>query len=108
MSRSYHQSKSREFILGKNTTKFKNKNKIPHDIDWTACYGGKKSPCHKVYWKYRKHIAYGELRNFRFRGIPTYAGESYNYRVGEYITPVIEPAKERRKNKISIYSNFEE
>lgn len=105
MSRSYHQSKSRDFILDKNTTKFKNKNKRPHDVDLTTSYSKKKCA---VYWKYRKHIAYGELRNFRFRGVPTYAGESYNYRVGEYIAPVIEPAKERRKNKISIYEIFEE
>lgn len=94
MSRSFHQSKSRDFILDKKTTKFKNKYRVPNEVEERSCG--------KIYWKFRKHRAYGELRNFRFRGVPTYAGESYNYRVGEYITPVIEKKKERRKNKINI------
>lgn len=107
MSRSYHQSKSRSFILGKKTTKFKNKHKIPHDTEYTAIYNDTENKQYKVYWKKRKHIAYGEQRSFMFKGKPTYAGESYNYRVGEYIEPVIEPRKERRRNKISINQYFD-
>lgn len=100
MSRSFHQSKSRDFILDKKTTKFKNRHKTP-----TYFEESKSGP--NIYWKRKRHLAYGELRNFNFRGRPVYAGETYCCRVGEYCTSVIEPAKERRKNKISIYTNFD-
>ena len=107
MSRSYHQSRklksggSSDFIF-ENNKKFKVKNKykgpkILEDF-------GKK----KVIWKRKKHLAYGEQRNFRFKGKPTYTNEVYIKNVGEICFPCIVKRKARKNNKISIYDNFEQ
>lgn len=58
--------------------------------------------------KKKKHIAYGEQRNFNFKGEPTYTNEKYIKGIGEYCFPCIEKHKEGKKNKISIYDNFDD
>ena len=53
-------------------------------------------------------LAYGEQRNFRFKGEPTYTNEVYIKNVGEICFPCIVKRKARKNNKISIYDNFEQ
>lgn len=107
MSRSYHQSRklrnggSSDFIFETDKKyKVKNKYKGPKIVEDF----GKK----KVIWKRKKHLAYGELRNFRFKGKPTYTNEVYIKNVGEICFPCIVKRKARKNNKISIYDNFEQ
>lgn len=106
MSRSYHQSHkirsggSSDFIFETNKKyKVKNKYKGPKIVEDF----GKK----KVIWKRKKHLAYGEQRNFRMNGKPMYTGEVYIKDLGEVCFPCIEKRKARKNNKISIYDNFE-
>lgn len=106
MSRSYHQSHkirsggSSDFIFEINKKyKVKNKYKGPKIVEDF----GKK----KVIWKRKKHLAYGEQRNFRMNGKPMYTGEVYIKDLGEVCFPCIEKRKARKNNKISIYDNFE-
>lgn len=107
MSRSYHQTHkvnrdkgSSSFVIdGDKKYKVKNKYKDLHDIEVRTDK--------VVKWKKKKHIAYGEQRNFNFNGKPAYTGEKYIKGIGEYCFPCIEPRKERRKNKISIYDDFD-
>lgn len=100
MSRSYHQSHktrsggSSDFIF-ETDKKYKGP-KIVEDF-------GKK----KVIWKRKKHLAYVEQRNFRFKREPTYTNERYIKNVGEICFPCIVKRKARKNNKISIYDNFE-
>lgn len=106
MSRSYHQThkvnKGSSSFVVECDKKFKVKNKHK-DLQEIEVQKDK-----VVKWKKKKHIAYGEQRNFNFKGEPTYTNERYIKHVGEYCFPCIEPKKERRKNKISIYDNFDE
>ena len=88
MSRSYHQSRklksggSSDFIFETDKKyKVKNKYKGPKIVEDF----GKK----KVIWKRKKHLAYGEQRNFRFKGKPTYTNEVYIKNVGEICFPCI-------------------
>lgn len=106
MSRSYHQSHkirsggSSDFIFETDKKyKVKNKYKGPKIVEDF----GKK----KVIWKRKKHLAYGEQRNFRRNGKPMYTGEVYIKDLGEVCFPCIEKRKARKNNKISIYDNFE-
>lgn len=106
MSRSYHQSRkirsggSSDFIFETDKKyKVKNKYKGPKIVEDF----GKK----KVIWKRKKHLAYGEQRNFRMNGKPMYTGEVYIKDLGEVCFPCIEKRKARKNNKISIYDNFE-
>lgn len=107
MSRSYHQSRklksggSSDFIF-ENNKKFKVKNK------YKKFKIVESSRQKKVIWKKKKHIAYGEQRNFRFKGEPTYANETYIKNVGEVCFPCIEKRKARKNNNISIYDNFDD
>ena len=107
MSRSYHQSRklksggSSDFIFETDKKyKVKNKYKGPKIVEDF----GKK----KVIWKRKKHLAYGEQRNFRFKGEPTYTNEMDRKNVGEICFPCIVKRKARKNNKISIYDNFEQ
>ena len=107
MSRSYHQSRklrsggSSDFIFETDKKyKVKNKYKGPKIVEDF----GKR----KVIWKRKKHLAYGEQRNFRFKGEPTYTNEVYIKNVGEICFPCIVKRKARKNNKISIYDNFEQ
>lgn len=75
--------------MTKKYVKFKNKNKV-YNLD------------NDIFWKKKRHLAYGELRNFNFKGKPTYAGEEYSSCIGEYYTAVINKRIERNKNKINI------
>lgn len=106
MSRSYHQSHkirsggSSDFIFETDKKyKVKNKYKGPKIVEDF----GKK----KVIWKRKKHLAYGEQRNFRMNGKPMYTGDVYIKDLGEVCFPCIEKRKARKNNKISIYDNFE-
>ncbi len=106
MSRSYHQSRkirsggSSDFIFETDKKyKVKNKYKGPKIVEDF----GKK----KVIWKRKKHLAYGEQRNFRMNGKPMYTGEVYIKDLGEICFPCIVKRKARKNNKISIYDNFE-
>ena len=107
MSRSYHQSRklksggSSDFIFETDKKyKVKNKYKGPKIVEDF----GKK----KVLWKRKKHLAYGEQRNFRFKGEPTYTNEVYIKNVGEICFPCIVKRKARKNNNISIYDNFDD
>ena len=107
MSRSYHQSHkiskkgSSSFVIeGDKRYIIKNKYKDLRDIEVQHDK--------VVKWKKKKHIAYGEQRNFNFKGEPTYTNEKYLKGIGEYCFPCIEKQKERKKNKISIYDNFDD
>lgn len=106
MSRSYHQSHkirsggSSDFIFETDKKyKVKNKYKGPKIVE---DFGQK-----KVIWKKKKHLAYGEQRNFRMNGKPMYTGEVYIKDLGDVCFPCIEKRKARKNNKISIYDNFE-
>ena len=107
MSRSYHQSHkiskkgSSSFVIeGDKRYKIKNKYKELQDIEVQHDK--------VVKWKKKKHISYGEQRNFNFKGEPTYTNEKYIKCIGEYCFPCIEKQKERKKNKISISDNFDD
>ena len=102
MSRSFHQTRKRHqggsfsFVFdGDKKWTVKNKHR---DLQDTETIGKR-----KVKWKKKKHLAYGEQRNFRFKSKPSYVNE-----VGEVCFPCIEKRKERKNNKLSVYENFEE
>lgn len=107
MSRSYHQSRklrnggSSDFIFETDKKyKVKNKYKGPKIVEDF----GKK----KVIWKKKKHLAYGEQRNAKIHGSPTYTDGTYIKDIGEICFPCIVKRKARKNNKISIYDNFEQ
>lgn len=95
MSRSYHHSKHRIFLL---------ESEIKSKKDTTL----KKLHPHisrngniEFYWKFYKHKPYG------MKLYTGYGGETYYPAIGEIIEPVINKSRERRKNKINI-NNIEE
>ena len=107
MSRSFHQTRKRHqggsfsFVFdGDKKWRVKNKHK---DLQDTETIGKR-----KVKWKKKKHLAYGEQRNFRFKSKPSYVNEVYIKDVGEVCFPCIEKRKERKNNKLSVCENFEE
>lgn len=107
MSRSFHQTRKRHqggsfsFVFdGDKKWMVKNKHK---DLQDTETIGKR-----KVKWKKKKHLAYGEQRNFRMNGKPMYTGEVYIKDLGYICFTCIEKWKERKKNKLSVYENFEE
>lgn len=107
MSRSYHQSRklknggSSSFVFENDKKyKVKNRHKDLQDIEEIGQ--------NRVKWKRKKHIAYGEQRNYRFKGEPMYVNETYIKNVGEVCFPCIEKRKARKNNNISIYDNFDD